>query len=327
MSCFWGIDIGGTKIAVVLGSESEDGGIVVHARRETPTRDARDPKTALSRIVELARETVAATGTPPHQVAAAGISCGGPLDAERGLILSPPNLPGWDRIPIVRELESALGVPVRLMNDADAGAVAEHRYGAGRGCRHLVFLTFGTGIGAGLILNGELYTGASGGAGEIGHVRLAEWGPPGHGKCGSVEGFASGGGISALATLAVAAARQRGGASVLLPLPEGELTAKVVFDAAAAGDALARSVVETAGEQLGRALAILVDVLSPEVIILGGIFGRAEKLLRPPLERTLEREALPANAAGCRVVKSALGERIGDCASICVAMEAIGERS
>lgn len=128
-----------------------------------------------------------------------GISCGGPLDSKTGVILSPPNLPGWDHIEITRHFTETLGVPARLINDANASALAEWKYGAGVGTQNMIFLTFGTGLGAGLVLNGALFEGTNGMAGEIGHMRLAAFGPSGYGKCGSFEGFCSGAGIAELA--------------------------------------------------------------------------------------------------------------------------------
>ena len=128
-----------------------------------------------------------------------GVSCGGPLNSETGVILSPPHLPGWDRVPIVEWLTREFQVRARLQNDANAGALAEWRYGSGRGLRNVIFCTFGTGFGAGLVLNGRLYTGTNDMAGEVGHVRLRSDGPVGYGKRGSVDGCCSGSGIAQLA--------------------------------------------------------------------------------------------------------------------------------
>ena len=155
----------------------------------------------LNRIISCVKELLNENGS--CRLSAAGISCGGPLDIEKGLILSPPNLPGWDKVPIVKYFQNRLGVKTSLLNDANACALAEWRYGAGKGCRNMIFLTFGTGIGAGLILNGRLYSGASGMAGEIGHIRMEKTGPLGYGKKGSLEGFCSGGGIAMLAKVKV----------------------------------------------------------------------------------------------------------------------------
>ena len=174
-----GIDIGGTKCAVLTG----DGENIIE-RISFPTTNVTDTLSAIYAAVEK-------VGCGD----AIGVSCGGPLDSERGVILSPPNLPGWDNIAIVRELTQRFSVPAGLENDANACALAEWRFGAGRGSRNMIFLTFGTGMGAGLILDGRLYRGTSGMAGEIGHVRMERFGPCGYGKAGSFEGFCSGGGI------------------------------------------------------------------------------------------------------------------------------------
>lgn len=298
-----GFDIGGTKCAAVLAT-LDGTGVAIRGRRTFPTAETRTPEATLSRLADLARELMAGQGVDPRAVKSLGISCGGPLDSRRGLILGPPNLPGWDEVPIVAWCEARLGVPTRLQNDANACALAEWRWGAGRGFRHLVFLTFGTGMGAGLILNGRLYVGASDLAGEVGHVRLAEDGPLGYGKAGSFEGFCSGGGMAA------ALRRQR---------PGSTLTAQEIF--AAGDDALACEVVEETARRLGSGLAILLDVLNPELIILGSIFVRQQARLVPRLEEVLRQEALPLCVQHCRIVPAELGEALGDYATLAVGME------
>ena len=184
-----GIDIGGTKCAVSLGKRAADGGVRLLHRCESRPTAGRAPMELLAELCADARECMARA---PQRPSAAGISCGGPLDSRRGVILSPPNLVGWDEIPAAACISEALGIPARLCNDANACALAEWKLGAGRGCRSMIFLTFGTGLGAGLILDGRLYEGASDMAGEAGHIRLADCGPAGYGKSGSFEGFCSG---------------------------------------------------------------------------------------------------------------------------------------
>jgi len=255
-------------------------------------------------------------------LSAVGISCGGPLDSERGVILGPPNLPGWDCVPIKALLEEQFACPVYLENDANACALAEWKFGAGQGCKNMLFLTFGTGLGAGMILNGRLYTGTNGNAGEVGHIRLAECGPVGYGKSGSFEGFCSGGGLSQLGWLAAIEQTQ----SCECPLyyhPDmapKDITAKSLSDAARNGDVTASRVYELCGSQLGRGLSILIDLLNPERIIIGSIFSRAHDLLWPATERVLQREALAASLQCCTVLPSALGESIGDYAALGVAL-------
>jgi glucokinase len=253
--------------------------------------------------------------------AAIGISCGGPLDRKRGLILSPPNLPGWDRIGVTAYFQAAMGIPAFLQNDADAGALAEWKYGAGKGCDSLVFITFGTGLGAGLVLNGRLYSGASGMAGEIGHIRLAEYGPPGYGKTGSFEGFCSGGGIARLARAMAEAELQQGRSPSICP-GYGDLenlSAKSVGRAAEKGDPLARQIYAEAGRRLGQGLSIIIDTLNPEMIVIGSIFARSRNELWPHAEEVIKKETLSASREACRVVPGILGDEIGDYAAVTAA--------
>jgi glucokinase len=290
-----GIDIGGTKCAVGV---LRDG--VVEEVDRFPTQDY---TTTFARF----RQTVAGLGPGPDVVF--GISCGGPLDAARGVILCPPNLPGWVDLPVCRAFTDIFGGRAFLMNDANASALAEWHFGAGKGCRHMVFLTAGTGMGAGLILNGRLYEGATGDAGEVGHLRLRPDGPLGFGKHGSFEGFCSGGGIARLA--------------LAMGWPQPAVTLKDLAEAAGAGDALALKVLDTAGERLGEALALLIDTLNPERIVLGGYFPRCSALLLPAMNRALAAEALPGPLAACRILPAVLGETIGSNAAVAVALHAL----
>ena len=300
-----GVDIGGTKCAVVCGDEN---GIARKIRFETKSKDE-----TIARIIEAIRELGGGESI--------GISCGGPLDAKKGLILSPPNLIGWDNVPITKILSDTFGVPAYLCNDADACALAEWQYGAGKGTENMIFLTFGTGMGAGLILGGKLYSGSCGMAGEIGHVRIAPFGPTGYGKIGSFEGFCSGGGIAQLGQTLTLQKMQRG-ESVPYCKNKSELggiTAKLLADYARMGDETALETYRLCGEKLGEGLSILIDVLNPQTIVIGSIFARAEDLLRESMERVLKREAIAYSLGQCRIVPAALGEQIGDYAALSVA--------
>jgi glucokinase len=285
----------------VLG-EARGDAMAIRDRVAFATADTGGPRATVTRLVEASRALLERHGLATAQALGVGISCGGPLDSAAGIVQSPPNLPGWDEVPIVSWCEEALGLPARLENDANACALAEWRWGAGRGCRHMIFLTFGTGLGAGLILNGRLYDGACGLAGEVGHVRLAEDGPLGHHKAGSFEGFCSGGGMA------------RAAAAHGL-----DASAAEVFAAAEAGDARALAVVEQTGHYLGRGLAMLLDVLNPERIVLGSIFTRRRDVLWPIAEAVLRAEALPQCLACCQVLPAALGDSIGDYGALAVA--------
>jgi glucokinase len=306
-SVWVGVDIGGTKTAVVLSSALPG----VLSRREFPTLPGQGSKPAIRRIMGSIREQC---GT--RAVHAIGVSCGGPLNSAAGMIQAPPNLATWVDVPITRILSEEFGVPCRLENDANAGAVAEHRFGAGRGTRNMVFLTMGTGLGAGIIADGRLYRGTCDAAGEIGHVRLTRTGPVGYYKAGSVEGWASGGGLAQVAAAAVAKARGSDQTTRLAESP----TAKDVAEAAAAGDALAKQLIRATGRRLGETLAILVDILNPQRIVVGGLAMRLGEDLLAPARAVMRREGLPASVAVCDVVPAELHEQIGDLAALCVAV-------
>jgi glucokinase len=313
-----GVDVGGTKTAVVLSARPP----VSLGRVEFATQPEQGPEPALDRIVQSVRSLLAQHGFGEEQIAAIGVSCGSPLDRVKGIIHAPPNLSTWVDVPIRRLLEETFHTTCRVENDANAGAVAEHRFGAGMGTDHMVFLTLGTGLGAGIIAAGSLYLGAKGDAGEIGHVRLSPTGPVGYHKAGSIEGWASGGGIAQLAVRMLAQAERRGRSSVLSAqsVGGGVLTARDVGLAAQAGDAVALSILRSSGARLGQAIAMLIDVLNPQRIVLGGLAMRLGESLLAPMRRVIEREALPQSLRACEIVPAALGEQIGDVAALCVAM-------
>jgi len=313
-----GVDIGGTKTALVLSSRSP----AVAARTEFPTLPAEGPSQALQNIKMGIHNLLAAQGLMEAALHAIGVSCGGPLDRIAGVIQSPPNLSTWVDVPVKSILEEEFHVGCQVENDANAGAVAEHRYGAGQGSRNMVFLTMGTGLGAGIIAEGRLYHGASDLAGEIGHVRLTRAGPIGHNKAGSLEGWASGGGVAQVARRAVESARKRGQKTLLEAYLNGSqaITARDVARAAEQGDPVARRIIKSTGRRLGEALAILVDILNPERSVSGGLAMRLGETLLAPARSVMHREALAPAASACQVVPAALGEQIGDIAALCVAM-------
>ena len=292
--------------------------MTIEAKAVLPTDPTKEPRFVFEAMCREADRLL--EGEAPDGI---GVSCGGPLDPKHGIIQRPPNLPLWDDTPIVQWLEDRYHAPARIQNDADACALAEWKLGAGRGTRNMIFLTCGTGLGAGLILNGQLYRGSSYMAGEVGHVRLSKEGPAGYGKEGSFEGFCSGGGIAQLGYTMGLSQYQRGICpSYFSPeQPMGGATAKAVARAAGEGDAAAREVYRKSGRYLGLGLSVLIDILNPECIVLGSIFARSEELLRPEMEKALEEEALPAALAVCRIVPSELGESLGDYAALITAAE------
>ena len=302
-----GIDIGGTKCAVVIGDEN---GNVLKKERFATT----DCKGTLENIFAAAERL----GTA--DVTAIGISCGGPLDEKNGLILSPPNLPGWDNIPIVSMLKERFGKPTSICNDANAGALAEWKFGAGKGAKNLVFMTFGTGLGAGLILNGALYSGSSGMAGEVGHIRLSPFGPSGYGKCGSFEGFCSGGGLYELGRTTARQYLQRGECPSFIKNGDlSDFTVKDMADAARAGDRCAKEVFDICAEKLGEGLSIICDLINPEKILIGSVYERCRDLLEAGALAVMKREVHPMALSCVSIEAPLLTESIGDMAALAVA--------
>jgi glucokinase len=318
MGLLAGIDIGGTKCAVCLGETAGDQVSVRGKRRFATLASPGETLDAIRAALEALLEE--------HQggvnLQAIGISCGGPLDSRRGIVLSPPNLPGWDAIDVAGPLRERFNVPVGLQNDANACALAEWKWGAGRGCRNLIFLTFGTGMGAGLILDGRLYSGSNDLAGEVGHLRMQPHGPVGYGKAGSLEGFCSGGGLARQAQSVALEQLQLGQPPSFCQnyADLAGITAEKVALAARAGDPLALRVFQTTADELGRGLALLVDLLNPERIVIGSIYHRQRELLEPAALAMLAREALPLALSVCQVVPAELGESVGDLASLSVAL-------
>lgn len=302
-----GIDIGGTKCAVVLSDGFE---ILDKVKFETADRDS-----TLEKIFDAVRNL--------GKTDSIGVSCGGPLDSKKGIIMSPPNLPGWDNVRITEMLEKEFGVPAFLRNDADACALAEWRYGAGRGSQNMIFLTCGTGMGAGIILNGKLYSGTCGMAGEIGHVRMRSHGPVGYGKEGSFEGFCSGGGIAQIGRTVATEKLQTGGVTGYCGGYDElqKITAKSIAAAAGQGDRDALEVYRVFARMLGEGISVLIDILNPEVIVIGSIFARCENLIRPHMEEVIKREALTHSYEMCRILPAQLGEAVGDFAALSVALE------
>ena len=308
-----GIDIGGTKCALTVASIRNNSVYFLHKESFATT----DFKTTLNEIIARSKALVGQF----EGLLAAGISCGGPLDSKKGIIMSPPNLPGWDDVHIVDILSKELGIPIGIQNDANACALAEWKFGAGKGTQNMVFMTFGTGLGAGLIIDGKLYAGTNDNAGEVGHIRLADYGPVGFGKSGSYEGFCSGGGIAQLAKAALSEKFQMGQTvSWCLKEQLDKVTAKMVAEAASQGDETALSIMQTSARKMGFGISLLIDILNPEMIVLGSIYARNEDMMKPYIYEVIQKEALGLSAKVCSVKPAALGEKVGDYAAVSVAV-------
>ena len=303
-----GVDVGGTKCAVTYGQKE---GFELHIREKIRFATT-DVDETIANIVRAVDDVMRKNGLTAGNTAAIGVSCGGPLDSRTGVVMSPPNLPGWDNIPIVKLLGDRFGIRTGIHNDANACALAEWKFGAGIGARNMAFLTFGTGLGAGLILDGKLYAGTNDNAGELGHIRLSDFGPVGYGKCGSFEGFASGGGIAQLARFKVSEKHQMGQrVSWCVPGQLDEITARDVADAAAAGDELALEIYRISATYLGRGLAIVIDLINPEVIVIGGTLSVAKEYLMLPVRNAINKYSLMLVNKDTQIRLSTLGERAG----------------
>lgn len=312
MKYYLGFDIGGTKCAV---SVSEKNSGIIKDKIRFETRVERGWHEIVDELISSARMLLETNGIPADEVISCGVSCGGPLDPEKGIIMCPPNLPDWDNVPLADIIKDELGVPCKVRNDADACALAEWQFGAGKGTKNMIFLTFGTGMGAGLILDGKLYSGTSGTAGEVGHIRLDTDGPVGYGKAGSFEGFCSGSGIASMGKKML---EIYNGTTAI---PRDNVTAKTIAEAATNGDKLAGAIYRRCGEKLGYALSILIDILNPQRIVIGSIFQRSGHLLIDSMNEVIKKESLGISAKCCEIVPAVLGDDIGDYAAIGVAME------
>jgi glucokinase len=317
MNLYIGFDIGGTKCSVVGGTDD----IEILERIRFENKMMNGPHHILSELIEGAKRIIAKY--PTYKLVAAGISCGGPLDINNGIILSPPNLPGWKNIEIVKLIKNKLCVPVFLQNDANACALAEWKFGAGKGYRNMIFLTFGTGLGAGLILNGKLYSGTNDLAGEIGHIRLAEEGPKAYGKHGSFEAFCSGSGISRWAKELIKE-KMKQGEIISFIKNENEIdsiTTKLLAEEASKGNSFALDLFKESAGYLGKGLSILIDVLNPELIVIGSIYSRNTDLFEEEMLKVIRNESLSSASKVCKVVPAVLGDSVGDFASLSVAID------
>ena len=299
-----GFDIGGTKCAVNLADVCN--GVVLLDKIGFPTETNEGFEHTLTNLITNGNKILKANGVARGGLASVGISCGGPLDSKTGLVKSPPHLPGWDDAPIRDLLSNEFSAPAYLQNDANACALVEWKLGAGRGTKDMIFITMGTGFGAGVIAEGRLIEGACSLAGEVGHVRLESDGPFMFGKAGSVEAYCSGAGIEKNFC--------------------GGLDLKTAAERARNGDAACLDIFSKAGRKLGLALAILLDLFNPERIVIGSVFARCGELFRASMEDAIAEQALPGAAKACRVLPAETGETIGDYASILAACYATGTR-
>jgi glucokinase-like ROK family protein len=293
-----GVQIGVRHLELIVADAL--GGEIGRLQRPTPKGK---PAVVLKKVAEMVKEALVEAQVPRKRLAAVGVCVPGLVDLETGRCLIAPNL-GWHDVEVGKTLADALGVPVFVHNTSQAGAVAESVLGAGKGVGEIVFLYVSSGIGAGILNDGRLYHGAGGIAGEIGHCPVAGSDLRCNcGKIGCLETVASGPAIAAEGQAAVDAGRRTALRSV-----EGPVTAKDVAEAAIGGDRIAKAILARAGHELGVAAAWLVNLLNPELLIIGGGVAQAGDALLDPLEEAVKTHVLPAAGAELRIVPSELGD-------------------
>jgi glucokinase len=298
------VDLGGTKIVAALVSSRGE----IEFKEYLPTLAGEGVEVVISRIFAAIDRVLSTSGVKPAQLAGIGIAAAGVLDLDRGVVSVSPNLPGWHDIPLREMVREKLGRSIFLINDTSAAAWGEHCYGRGRGVDNLIFLAIGTGIGGGIIIDGRLYHGVNGSAGEIGHMTIDVNGPQcSCGNIGCLEMLASG---TAIAKEAMARIAQGAKSSLAGLAPEG-ITAERVSVAAQRGDPLALEVISRAGGYLGVGMVNLVNLFNPELIVVGGgVAGMGDMLLNPARQVVKER-AFELPARGVRIVPSPLGNDAG----------------
>ncbi len=311
-----GIDIGGTKLAAAL---ADGEGQLLHKTRR-PTEAPKGSQHVLDGILHLGREILTQANISSSDIACIGVSCPGPVDYKTGIMYTPPNLPGWGDVPLKEILQKEFGIPAKFDNDANAAALAEYKFGAGVGYKNMVYLTMSTGIGGGIIIDGRIYRGTHGSAGEVGHQTLLPDGPLcGCGKRGCMEALCSGTALSRIIREEV----KRHPESSMLKLAGGKaekLAPPVLIEAAKAGDELALQIWEEAGYHLGWGLANLANILDPEIFILGTIAIKAGELFLAPARKALDKFIFNRHIPLPELVSAKLGDEIGEYGAIAVAL-------
>ncbi len=303
-----GIDIGGTKLATVVADR--DGNILQKVRK--PTETGKGPQHTVQLLLEMVDAVICLANLKREEISGIGVSCDGPLDTKTGVVYSPPNLPGWDALPLKEMIEAEFHIPTVIENDANAGALAEWRFGGGRSHDYVLYMTMSTGI----VVNGQIYHGANDSAGEVGHQILLPNGPLcGCGKRGCLEALCSG---PSIARRTQAAIKDQPNTKILA-LADGQLDhvrSEHVLEAARNGDALAISLMEGTAYYMGWGIANLVNILNPQIVLIGTIAIAAGELLLNPIRRTVAQMAMQRPAEAVKIMPAQLGKLVGDLAAI-----------
>lgn len=298
-----GVDMGATHLTVMIANSAAH----ILEEKEIPFDISQGPQVCLEQADALLRELLEKAHLRINDILAVGVGVPGPIVAEAGMVLSPPIMPGWDRFPIRTALEERWGCAVALNNDAELGAVGEWAYGAGRSVRNLAYIKVGTGVGAGLLLDGHIYRGATGSAGEIGHITIDENGRLCNcGNRGCLETVAGGIGIAQIAREAVQSKKATQLANIA---PLEHLTAQDVATAARRGDLIAQQILAQAGAYLGIAIAGLVNLINPDMVVVGGGVAQIGDLLLEQIRLAVKKRSLPAAAQKVQITTALLGRR------------------
>jgi glucokinase len=298
-----GLDVGGTKLAGVL--MAEDGEIIAREARHTYGYEGGEA--VLQRLIELAEKMFSMSAGWP--VAGIGVATPGIVDLEGGSVrFVSTELPGWSKLPLAEAISRRFGLPVLIENDGRAAALAEHRLGAGSSCRNFLTIVLGTGVGGGIVANGEILRGEHGGGGRLGHISVDPDGPPCTcGNRGCLELFASGPALARAMLTAIHAGRPSLLAGEIRAKPAQRLSGRQVVEAAKAGDDLAKSVVENAGRMLGLAIVQMARILDPVKIVVGGSISTAGDLLLDPAREVLSRSSPQGYSLTQEIVRAKFG--------------------
>ena len=302
-----GIDVGGTNVKIAL----VDGEGKIIYSNSVPTYAQMGYEYTVNNIKQAIRDLMKETNTDAKEIEGIGFDFPGQVDYKTGVVKLAPNIPGWINVPIAQMIEEEFNIPTRIDNDVRCAALGELKFGAGKGCENFVCITVGTGIGSGLVINGQLVRGAANAAGEIGHIKLQMNGGPicGCGDTGCLEAFASGPSIVAMAQEYL-----KGGKSTKfreMAGADGEITPYIVAKAAEAGDPVAKRIFELVGTYIGMGLVSVINLLNPEKVIIGGGVAAAGDLLLDPIRKTIKERAMVVAGNSVEIVPAELGNSAG----------------
>jgi len=296
------LDMGASHMSIAIADFTAR----IHQEYEIPLDIKKGPRVCIDQANISLQKLLSDLGTTISDLSAVGMGVPGPVITDAGTVISPPIMPGWDHFPIRDTLEELWNCPVTLNNDAELGALGEWAYGAGRGEKNLAYIKVGSGVGAGLILNQQIYGGTTGAAGEIGHLTIDENGPLCNcGNHGCLEAYAGGLAIARQGQ-ALAESRKR---TLLSSIPVDQITAYDVAEAARRGDLHAQEILRRAGTYIGIAIAGLVNLFNPGVVVIGGGVAQVGDILTNPIRQAVRERALRASEQSVRITTGTLGRR------------------